>query len=158
MTRGRPLFSFIAMFGLAASAGADDQVKSMKGRWHMDMQQSSDPASAVRSSSMVVTIDDGETFEATRIDVTPDGKEWVSSFRAAYDGKSYPVTEAGAKMSVTLARLTRDSFRIDFSQQGGWHNTGICRFSADGNTVSCTGTDIDERGNGVPYKRVFVRD
>ena len=161
---GAARFSGLSSLCLAASvfiavpAIAQDQPVSFKGKWHLDIAQSSGQPPFPKSISLEVTVDDGKNYASTRTIVGADGKTTIYSLHASYDGKPYQIEGAPQGQTAALTHVTNTSFQIEFRFPDNSDLKVTCTFSTDRNTVTCEGTDTDAKGIGSPTKVVWVRD
>ena len=147
----------IMVVSMLAAAPCLAQAQSFQGSWTLDPARStmSPGEPPPKSSVMRVTVDDGRNFAWTQTTVGPDGKSSSTSFKGAFDGRPYPISNGGGNLAFT--RPSPTSFTDKGSDPSGGHWTETCTIGSDQRTLTCNGQETDPHGQSQNYTDVWVK-
>jgi hypothetical protein len=126
--------------------------------WKLNLAQSKfSPGPAPRSSTVTYEAV-GQGFRATTEGIDVLGNPTKGVFGVYfYDGKSYPVTGVADYDASTYKIVNDSTMEYSRTKDGKVVQTGTRVFSADGKTMTFTGTGVNANGQQINYVAVYEK-
>jgi hypothetical protein len=148
--------SFLVVSVAAALAQAPDP---LVGTWKLDVAKSSyKPGPGPKSATVVVEPEGKAKGIKVSIDgVNSDGSPMKWGFTTQRDGKEVPVTGNPAYDAATTTMASPTSGTTVYTKGGKTVMTSKAAVSADGKTLTLTGTGTDAKGQAVHNVSVYTK-
>jgi hypothetical protein len=149
----------LVVFWLTAAAGivsASDH--SAVGTWKLDISKSSyGTLPAPKYEQLVITADTPDALAWKLTGATADGKTFTVSFDGPTNGTFQPIVGSPADHEMSYTRLPGGGMKFSVRTKSGFvFETGTSHLSADGNTLTRTGTIQGREGQGE-FVSVYTR-
>jgi len=150
----------LVVFWLTAAAGivsASDQ--SAVGTWKLDTSKSSyGTLPAPKYEQLVITADTPETLAWKLTGTGADGKAFTVSFDGPTNGSFQPIVGSPFDHEIAYTRLAGGGMKFSVRTKDGFvFENGISHLSADGNTLTRTGT-VQGREGKSDFVSVYTRE
>lgn len=148
--------SFVVVSAVAALGQAPDP---LVGTWKLDVAKSKfTPGPGPKSATVVVEPEGTAKGIKVSIDaVNPDGSPMKWGFTTQRDGKEVPVTGNPAYDMATTTMASPTSGTTVYKKGGKTVMTSKAAISADGKTLTLTGTGTDAKGQPVHNVSVYTK-
>jgi hypothetical protein len=140
-------------------AQAQEQTKSLEGRWQLDIARSSSPYSSdVKSGTLTVSIDDGLTFKSEEKITNSDGTTKTYAMHLPVDGRFHPITGVRDAQSAAVTHREAGRITIEMKAAGDLRATESCELApSHRDTLICTEMDTHARGRLTFGRAVYTR-
>jgi hypothetical protein len=161
LLRSPSIGTLLAVMLVSLNAAAQQPARPFEGTWVWDRTLYIPPPNikydtGIVAETVTVSVDDGYHYEAISEQVFSNGANVTLIENFAEDGSDhrvdYPPDGATVRMSSTLD----GGRRIVFARMGSV-NDSTCHVSADGNTMTCIGTETEPDGSTGQDRCVFQR-
>ena len=148
--------SFVVVSAVTALGQAPDP---LVGTWKLDLAKSKfTPGPAPKSATVVVEPEGKAKGIKVAVDaVNADGSPSKWGFTTERDGKEVPVTGNPAYDAATTTMATPTSGTTVYTKGGKTVMTSKAAVSADGKTMTLTGTGTDAKGQAVHNVMVYTK-
>ena len=144
-------------FTAAVCIGSATEHSSV-GTWKLDTSKSSyGPLPAPKYEQLVITTDSPETLAWKLTGAGADGKAFTVSFDGPTNGSFQPIVGSPADHEISYTRLPGGGMQFSVRTKSGFvFETGTSHLSADGNTLTRTGT-VQGREGKSEFVSVYTR-
>jgi hypothetical protein len=144
----------VAVATAAARAQAPDPVV---GTWKLDVAKSSFKPGPAPKSATVVVEPAGKGIKVSVDSVNAEGTSMKWGFTTMRDGKEVPVTGNPAYDTATSTQASPTAGTTVYKKAGKTVYTSKLALSADGKTMTLTGTGTDAKGQAVNNVSVYTK-
>jgi hypothetical protein len=145
----------VAMF-IAAAVGAQT-TDPIIGTWKLDPGKSSFKPGPAPKSATVVVEPEGKAIKVSVDAVNADGSPMKWGFTTMRDGKDVPVAGNPAFDTAASTKAGPNAGATDYKKGGKTVMTSKYSLSADGKTMTLTGTGTDSKGQPVHNVSVYTK-
>jgi hypothetical protein len=126
------------------------------GSWNLNLARSTVPSGVPKEEIRDVEAAKGgiQSFDTT---VYTDGRTIRSHWTAKYDGKDYPITQDGARQTISISRASDHFFNFKIKENGRVVSSGQIVCSPDGKSQTIAGTHTDGAGAQTQFVTVWDR-
>ena len=139
------------------SAGVAQTPVPGLGTWKLNVAKSKYSPGPAPKSATVTFSAAGQGVKAVIDGVCPDGGKVHWEYTANFDGKPYPVTGNGDGDVVVARRVTANTIESSYTLKGKPTLVNTRVMSADGKTMTVTGTGTNAQGQKVNNVQVFEK-
>jgi Insect cuticle protein len=142
---------FVLSFGLQAAQSP------FSGTWKLNPTKSTISAPSPRGEIVQVTADENSIEVASDVLDPVSSKTTKSSYKAAFDGKDYPVTGDPREDSIAFQRIAANTLKATAKKGGKVVGEYTFVVSADGRTTTVNYTETDSEGNTYKGSEVYEK-
>jgi hypothetical protein len=150
------MFIGIAALVVATAAGAQAG-DPIVGTWKLDVAKSTYKPGPAAKSATVMVEPAGKGIKVSVDAVGADGSPSKWGFTTQFDGKEVPVTGNPMYDTATSTRPTPTTATTEYKKGGNVVMTSKAVVSADGKTMTLTGTGTDPKGQAVHNVTVYTK-
>jgi hypothetical protein len=145
------------MVVVVLSCGLQAAQSPFSGTWKLNPTKSTISAPSPRGEIIQVKADEN-SIEVTSDVVDPaSDKTTKSSYKAAFDGKDYPVTGDPREDSIAFQRIAANTLKATAKKGGKVVGEYTFVVSADGRTTTVNYTETDSEGNTYKGSEVYEK-
>jgi len=147
----------LASMCLAVAVTAFASEQSAVGTWKLNVQKSSyGTMAAPKFEELIITTDKADRLEWKLRGASSDGKTYMSSYNGQIDGKYHPLLDSMGNGTIAYKREGSNVSWTVKNNTGAVIETGRSQLSADGKTLTLSGTSEGPKGK-TNFSSAFER-